>query len=32
MTWKTRRRDCIGREPGGKQRVTLKDDNKIDAD
>jgi len=34
MTWKTSTTDCIGREPGGEQRmlVTLKDDNKIDAD
>ena len=34
MTWKTKTTDCIGREPGGEQRmlVTLKDDNKIDAD
>ena len=34
MTWKTETTDCIGREPGGEQRVlvTLKDDNKIDAD
>ena len=34
MTWKTTTSDCAGREPGGEQRVlvTLKDDNKIDAD
>jgi hypothetical protein len=34
MTWKTGTTDCVGREPGGEQRVlvTLKDDNKIDAD
>ena len=34
MTWKTSTTDCVGREPGNEQRVlvTLKDDNKIDAD
>ena len=34
MTWKTSTTDCTGREAGGEQRalVTLKDDNKIDAD
>jgi hypothetical protein len=34
MVWKTSTTDCIGREPGGEQRVlvTLKDDGKIDAD
>jgi hypothetical protein len=34
MVWKTSTTDCVGREPGGEQRVlvTLKDDNKIDVD